>query len=54
MNAFGYYSKEIGSFISYDEAEGAEAEMLNLYRILQYNCLFDEDNRSQIFFPTPP
>ena len=52
MNAFGYYSKEKGAFIPYDEAEGKEAAMLNLYRILQYNCLFDENNRSQVFFPT--
>ena len=52
MNAFGYYSKEKGTFIPYDEAEGKEADMLNLYRILQYNCLFDKDNRSQVFFPT--
>ena len=52
MNAFGYYSKEKDAFIPYDEADGKEAEMLNLYRILQYNCLFDENNRSQVFFPT--
>jgi phosphoglycerol transferase MdoB-like AlkP superfamily enzyme len=52
LNAFGYYSKDCGTIIPYDEAEGKEAEMLNLYRILQYNCLFDKGNRSQIFFPT--
>lgn len=54
MNAFGYYSEEKGTIIPYDEAEGQEAEMLNLYRILQYNCLFDEDNRSKVFFPSAP
>ena len=52
MNAFGYYSKENEAFIPYEEAEGKEADALNRYRILQYNCLFDEKNRSQIFFPT--
>lgn len=53
MNVFGYYSKEKEAFVPYDEAAGIEAEMLNLYRILQYNCLFDKDNRSLIFFPIP-
>jgi hypothetical protein len=28
-----------------------ETEMLNLHRILQYNCPFDKGNRSQVFFP---
>lgn len=51
MNAFGYYSKTKNEFIPYEEAEGKEAEMLELYQILQYNSLFDEENRSQIFFP---
>ena len=54
MNAFGYYSKEQGAFIPYEEAAGEEAEMLDLYRILQYNCLFDKENRSQVFFPAAP
>ena len=52
MNVFGYYSKDRGTIIPYDEATGTEADMLNMYRILQYNCLFDKKNRSQIFFPT--
>jgi len=52
MNAFGYYSNEKGTIIPYEEAEGKEAEALNQYRILQYNSLFDEDHRSQVFFPT--
>ena len=52
MNAFGYYSNANGTIIPYEDAEGEEAEALNLYRILQYNSLFDEDNRSQVFFPT--
>lgn len=52
MNAFGYYSKTRETFIPYEEAEGKEAEILELYRILQYNSLFDKENRSQVFFPT--
>lgn len=51
-NDFGYYSKTRKAFIPYEEAEGKEAEILELYRILQYNSLFDKENRSQVFFPT--
>lgn len=51
MNIFGYYSHEKGTMIPYEEAEGKEAEMLERYRILQYNCIFDEKNRSDVFFP---
>ena len=51
MNSFGFYSKAEGRFIEYDRALGEEAEILELYRILQYNCLFDDENRSKAFFP---
>ena len=53
MNVFGYYSSAKNAFIPYEEAEGEEAEILNQYRILQYNSLFDDKNRSEIFFPAP-
>lgn len=50
MNSMGYYSLNRGMFVPYDEAAGVEAEILHQYRILQYNCLFDND-RSSVFFP---
>lgn len=52
MNAFGYYSKSQDAFVPYDQASGEEAEILEKYRILQYNSMFDEENKSQVFFPT--
>ena len=51
MNSQGYYSKSNGRFQLYNDAEGQEAEALNQYRILQYNAIFDEKNRSDVFFP---
>ena len=51
MNSFGYYSKAQGKFVPYDKATGIEAEMLQQYQILQYNCIFDEENKSDVFFP---
>jgi phosphoglycerol transferase MdoB-like AlkP superfamily enzyme len=49
MNAYGYYSASQGKFLTYDEAEGKEADFIEQYRILEYNSIFDED-RSAIFF----
>ena len=53
MNSFGYYSGEQNKFIPYDDATGIEKEMLQKYRILQYNCIFDEENISEVFFSIP-
>lgn len=53
MNSFGYYSKEKNKFISYEDATGIEEKMLPKYRILQYNCIFDEENISEVFFSIP-
>lgn len=50
LNAFGYYSEENGKFISIDEAEGKEKELLNQYAGLQYNNLKDVKNRSKTLF----
>lgn len=50
LNSLGYYSNKKNSFVSLEEASGAEAEMLNRYSILQYNNLFDTKNRSDVFF----
>jgi phosphoglycerol transferase MdoB-like AlkP superfamily enzyme len=51
INSRGYYSKENGSYIHVDEAVGDEAEWISRYRILQYNSMFDESGRSNLFFP---
>lgn len=48
MNVNGYYSVEQGYFVGYEEEE---IDLLNTYEILQYNNLFDIENRSEIFFP---
>ena len=50
MNALGYYSKEQSKYTTYDEAIGIEKEWLEKYEILQYNYLFDDKNRSEVFF----
>lgn len=50
MNSQGYYSVSDGHFRLYSDAEGKEAEVLEQYRILQYNAIFDDENRSEIFF----
>ncbi len=51
MNMLGYYSQTSGCFLPYSEARGEEARWLKWYEILQYNCLFDSNNRSAHFFP---
>lgn len=48
MNVNGYYSVEQGCFVGYDEEE---IDLLNTYEILQYNNLFDVENRNEVFFP---
>lgn len=53
MNARGYYSLQDHCYKHYTDAAGEEAEMLNYYQILQYNDMFDEDNRSEVFFTGP-
>lgn len=50
MNALGYYSLEQGGFVEYDQATGREKRILDNYRIVQYNALFDRENSSVLFF----
>lgn len=50
INAFGYYSLEKGRYATFDEAEGKEAEMLEVYENIQYNNLFDDQNRNYELF----
>ena len=51
INSRGYYSKTTGHFMHLDEAEGAEAEWINHYDILQYNNMFGKKKQSKLFFP---
>ncbi len=51
MNARGYYSLSQGKFLHYSDATGEEAEWIKKYKILQYNCMFGKDDRSDYFFP---
>ena len=50
INALGYYSPEKGRYATFDEAEGKEAEMLEMYENVQYNNLFDKKNRNYELF----
>ena len=50
MNAQGYYSAAAGGFIPYEEAPADEKAAINKYAIMQYNNMFDFDNRSYMFF----
>lgn len=50
MNSRGYYSKEQGGFIHYSQATGDEKEFLDNYEVLQYNDMFDKNNKSKVFF----
>ena len=51
MNALGYYSAENNSFVPYEKANGTERDILKAYEMLQYNSIFDSENRSDILFP---
>lgn len=50
ISAMGYYSNSAQAFIPVEEAAGEEAEWLSYYEILQYNGMFDKNNRSEVFF----
>lgn len=52
LNSFGYYSVSDGSFKHISDSQGQEAEILKEYELLQYNCIFDTENRSGLFFQT--
>ena len=50
INAHGYYSLEKEAFIPISEAEGQEADWIDNYSKVQYNNLFDNKHRNQLFF----
>lgn len=50
ISTSGFYSQENQKFLPLDEASGLEADAINAYQILQYNNIFDQKNRSVLFF----
>ncbi len=51
INSRGYYSVEDGGYQYVENAQDEEAEWISRYEILQYNSMFDESDRSALFFP---
>ena len=50
INGFGYYSADRREFLPLSWAEGEEADWLNRYAVLQYNGMFERQEKSRIFF----
>lgn len=50
-NSMGYYSKSAGGFLPLEDAQGEEKEALLKYHYLEWNSLFDSENRNEVFFP---
>ena len=51
INANGFYSLEAGCYLPFDKANEKEQRWLGLYETLQYNSIFDNENRDGSFFP---
>lgn len=51
INPMGYYSATEGTFLPLEEAYGEEADWIHSYAQLQYNMLFEKEERSKVFFP---
>lgn len=51
INSRGYYSETTKQFEHLENAIGDEAKWIRNYNILEYNSMFDKDNRSDVFFP---
>lgn len=52
INSNGFYSLDKNCFISFDDASNDEKRSLELYEILQYNNMFDAENRNKDLFVT--
>ena len=50
INAMGYYSVSQGTYLPVSQAENEEAWWLSRYAIVQYNGMFDKQNKSDSFF----
>ena len=51
INSRGYYSAADKAHKYLEDATGEEAEWINRYQILQYNNMFDNKEKSELFFP---
>ena len=51
INSFGYYSRTEGCFQEIEKAQGAEKVALDQYAMLEYNSVYDDKGRSNLFFP---
>lgn len=49
VNSQGFYSVAQGGFLSFEEASGEDQAMLDQYWQLQYNNMFDDEQRISIF-----
>ena len=54
VNSQGFYSKASGGYLTFEEASAEEQRWLADYRALQYNSLWDQDDRSDRLFPLLP
>lgn len=50
INARAYYSNALGKYVHFGEGTPADEVWIERYRNLQYNGLFDDKNRSMVFF----
>ena len=51
INSQGYYSLTKEKYLHVEDARGKEAQWIEKYKLLQYNNLFDDADRSSVFFP---
>jgi hypothetical protein len=54
INANGFYSQNAQVYLPFSEASAGEKVWLQRYEQLQYNSLFDQKQRNEIFFPVLP
>ncbi len=52
VNVNGFYSLTDERYLPFNEADGDELRLLELYEALQYNSIFDKKHRSETLFPT--
>ena len=49
-NSLGYYSKSRNEFCEIEDALGEERDKLHEYSMVEWNCMFDKDNRNEVLF----
>lgn len=52
ISAYGYYSKETDGFKTLEDMNEEEQKARDIYASLQYHALFEEKEKSQVFFST--